>query len=316
MYTKIIPAIQKANKVAIFSHTHPDGDAMGSSYSLKIALQSMGKEAEVFLEEDQDSNAWSLIRGKEESGLSLSDCDLMVALDCGDIYRLGKYEEIYGKFENTIAIDHHITHKVFAKQGSVIADISSTCELIYGLYRALEIPISADIATNLYIGLVSDTGNFKYSSVTAKTHLVAAELIDAGIDFSGISKVLFDTKSIEYLCLMRSALSKLELYETGKISVLHLSEEDFQKAGLTEQCAVGIVTIPISIQGVEVGVYIRSRGNGEYKVSLRSNKKVDVAVIADHFGGGGHVRASGYSVYETTVEEITENLVQEIKKYL
>ncbi|MEG2670377.1 MAG: DHH family phosphoesterase, partial [Oscillospiraceae bacterium] len=184
MFEKIIETIKSASKIAIFTHTNPDGDAMGSSYSLKLALKAIGKRAEVYLEDGYETAAWSLIRGKESDGLEFSDCDLAVALDCGDVFRLGSHEDDFLKFDNSIAIDHHITHKEFAKSGTVIENISSTCELIYGLYVEMGIFIDTDIANNLYIGLISDTGNFKYSSVTSKTHIVAANLIDSGVNFA------------------------------------------------------------------------------------------------------------------------------------
>ena len=164
--------------------------------------------------------------------------------------------------------------------------------------------------------MVSDTGNFKYACVTADTLRAAAAAIETGIDFSDISKKLFDTKTMEYYKLMRIALDRLELFEDGRVGVLYLSQADFEEAGLDEAHAVGIVTLPTSIAGVQAGVYIRGRSAGEYKVSLRSVGEVDVAAIATALGGGGHVRASGYSVFGAAVEEIVPTVLAEIRKQL
>ena len=316
MFSEVISALKAAKKIAIFAHIHPDGDALGSSYSLKLALLNAGKQVEVFPCSGADTPAFELVRRGEATGLTPDECDLLIAVDCADIARLGEYAEIFAAAPNSAAIDHHITHKAFSKIPPVVVDISSTCELMYSLYRGAGLEITGDIAHNLYIGIVSDTGNFKYESVTADTHRIAAALIDKGINFSEISKRLFDTKSIEYLRLMQTALNKLKLFSGGKIAVLHLNQFDFDTADIDESRAVGIVTIPISVEGVEVGVYIRDRGNGEYKVSLRSNRYVDVAGIAAHFGGGGHVRASGYTVKGTNIDNAVADIIKETEKML
>ena len=315
MFEKIIPILQRAENVGIFVHTNPDGDAMGSSYSLKLALQSMGKQAEVYLSPHADYMAESLVYGKAPAGLSMEECDLLAALDCGDADRLGGYRPYFMSHGNTVCIDHHITHQSFARE-SVVRDISSCCEMMVTLYREMGLPLSREIAHNLYIGMVSDTGNFKYACVTADTLRAAAAAIETGIDFSDISKKLFDTKTMEYYKLMRIALDRLELFEDGRVGVLYLSQADFEEAGLDEAHAVGIVTLPTSIAGVQAGVYIRGRSAGEYKVSLRSVGEVDVAAIATALGGGGHVRASGYSVFGAAVEEIVPTVLAEIRKQL
>ncbi len=315
MFEKVIPILQAAKKVAIFAHTNPDGDAMGSAYSLKLALKEMGKSAEVFLNPGSDTQAYRLVRGKEEEGIAVADCDLMVALDCGDAFRLGSYQQVFEVFSNTISIDHHITHKTFAKE-TVVQDISSTCELLFGLYTEMDLVMSEDIAHNLYIGLVSDTGNFKYSCVTPQTHIVAAKLMERGADCTKITKVLFDTKSIAYYSLMKKAIDKLSLYLDGKVAVLYLTAEDFVQSGIMESAAVGIVTLPISVEGVQVGVYIRGREDGTLKVSLRSTENIDVSVIADRLGGGGHMRASGYTPQSNELPKVLDALLQEIQQQM
>ena len=315
MFETIIPQLNRGEKVGIFAHQSPDGDAMGSAYSLKLVLQSMGKEAEVFLLPNHDAMAYPLIKGKEPTGLCVGDCDLLVAVDCADARRLGDYQEIFTAHQNTVAIDHHITHQPFAKQ-RVVADISSTCELMTVLYEEMGVPVTKDVAINLYTGIVCDTGNFKYSSVTPDTMHRAAHLIEKGIDFAGISKAVFNTKPRAYYGLMRKALDRLQFYMDGKVCVLWLSQQDFEEAEIDESMATGIVTLPTGIEGVEVGVYIRKRSEDEFKISLRSNRIVDVAEIAMVFGGGGHIRAAGYSAFHEDVETVISRVWEEIEKRL
>ncbi len=309
MFGEIIKIIKKAEKIAIFNHVNPDGDALGSAFALKLALLKMGKKAEVFLRQGDDlSKEYKLLKGTKENGLKILDCDLKIALDSADLERLGDFKDVFSG--NTIAIDHHITHREFAKTTFIDPKACATGEIIFDLVRELGVSLDEEIAYNLYLAIVCDSGNFKYSSVTGKTHLIAAELLKTGIDFSKMTKALFDTKSIEYLNLYKKGIERLELFEDGKIAVLWFSEEDFKKSGLSEKDADAIVTLPNSVLGVEVGVYIRQRED-EYKVSLRSNGNVKVDKIALDFGGGGHEMASGFSM-NLPIAEIKEKVTQKI----
>ena len=281
--------------------------------SLKLMLIGMGKQAEVYLLPNPDAMAYPLIAGLNNSGLSMEGCDLLVAVDCADSRRLGEFEDFFLSHPNTVAIDHHITHQQFANQQAV-ADISSTCELMCVLFAQMELPLTKEIAANLYTGMVCDTGNFKYSSTSPDTLHRAADLMAMGIDFAAISKRVFNTKPPAYYTLMRTALDRLQFFEDGKICALYLSQQDFEDAGIDESMATGIVTLPTGIEGVEVGIYLRKREENEYKVSLRSVERIDVAAVASTLGGGGHVRAAGYSAFNKDPDDIITEAVDEIKK--
>ncbi len=315
MFEKIIDKIKNAECVGIFTHINPDGDALGSSYSLKSVLKSMGKRAEVYLCGSAEPCVFDIVSANYTPEFSAEECDMLIALDCADIDRLGAWSDIFAKHNNTAAIDHHITHKHFAAE-TVVGDISSTCELIYGLYKEMGIALEVEAATDLYTGIATDTGNFKYSSVTGDTHRVAAELIELGVPFAEISKRIFDTATREYLALKSRAIEALKFYCDGQIAVLSLSNADFEECGIDEAAASGIVTLPCKISGVEVGVYIRQRGEEGFKVSLRSARYVDVSRIATDFGGGGHIRAAGYSVQQEEIEANIKQLIAEIEKQL
>lgn len=310
MFKEIIKTLNEAKCVGIFTHINPDGDALGSSYSLKKVLTDMGKKAEVYLDGSIEPSVMTLTGASLEPLFDVEVCDMLIALDSADIDRLGKYANAFSIHKNTAAIDHHKTHNKFAKM-TAVKDVSSTCELMYELYSDMGIAINADVATNLYIGIATDTGNFKYSSVTGDTHRIAGMLIDKGVLFADITKKLFDTVSKEYLKLQSRAISKLKFYCSGKIAVLNLTNTDFEECGIDEATASAIVTLPSRIEGVEVGVYIRNRGDNECKVSLRSVNIVDVANIATKFGGGGHTRAAGYSITADEVEDNINNLIKE-----
>ncbi len=315
MFENVIQKIKKAKHVGIFTHINPDGDAMGSAFSLKAVLEDMGKTAEVFYSGAVEPRLLELVVGAAESAGTADGCDLLIALDCAAADRLGVWSDAFLAHKNTAAIDHHITHIEFAGV-TVVGDISSTCELMYALYREMEVEISLSAATNLYIGMATDTGNFKFSSVTGDTHRAVAELIDAGVDFAKISKKLFDTVSKEYLELKMRAINNMRYCLDGKVAILKLEKADFDESGISETAASSIVTLPVSVEGVEVGVYIRHRMSEGYKVSLRSVSRVDVSEIASIFGGGGHIRAAAYSIDTEDISENTDRLIREIEKRL
>ncbi len=315
MFENIISKINEANTIGVFTHINPDGDAMGSSYSLKEILENMGKRVSVFWCGAAENVIMECVGAEEALEDDFSEFDLLISVDSADISRLGKHGEGFLNHNNTAAIDHHITHASYAKETSVV-DTASCCEIMYSLYTEMGVKITRSVATKLYVGIVTDTGNFKYAGVTGKTHRVAAELIEKGVDFSGISKKIFDTVSREYLELKKRAINALEFYHDGKIAVLNLKNSDFEEAGIDEIEASGIVTLPCSIDGVEVGVYVRRRNDGACKVSLRSAEYVDVAKIACDFGGGGHIRAAGYSVSPDEMQENLKELIREIEKVL
>jgi len=313
MLSQVADRIRNAKKIGIFNHENPDGDALGSAFGLKLILLAMGKEAEVFLREgDERTREYKLIKGTESSGISVEDCDLKIAVDCADFKRMGDLKELFSG--STAAIDHHMTHKEYAETTCVV-DAPATGEIIYDLAVELGVEITRDIANNLYVAISCDTGSFKYSSTTPKTHRIAAELLETGIDVGGLSKAIFDTKSFGYFKAYKHGIENLDLFEDGKIAILSITEADFCQLGVDETIIDGIVELPRSVEGAEVGAYIREKEDGAFKVSLRSNGDVDVAKAALAFGGGGHVKASGFLIRKD-IDTVKAEIVEEIKKQL
>lgn len=314
MFKNIIEKLNKAERVGIFTHVNPDGDALGSSYSLKKVLTNMGKCAEVYLCGSIEPCVCELVGADNPPAFASEDCDLLVAVDCADLARLDEWSGMFEKHQNTIAIDHHITHKKFANE-TVVLDISSNCEIMYMLYKEMGTALDLETATDLYIGIVTDTGGLKFESVTGDTYRIVAELVELGVPFSDITKKLFNTVSLEYLKLKSRAIDRIKLLCGGMAAMLILTDEDFAECGTDEAEASPIVSLPGSIKGVEVGIYIRRRGD-DFKVSLRSVKRVDVSKIASYFGGGGHIRAAGYSVKSDELNSNIEELTAKIREQL
>lgn len=315
MFSAAKTLIEGSKKIGIFNHKNPDGDAMGTAYALKLALIGLGKQAEVFIKEEyKKSREYSFVKDIPSSLLP-EECDLLVAVDSSDKERLGDFASFFDKKTPALSVDHHISHIPFSNVTVLDAKAPACAQVLFELLEYMQINITKDIAHNLYVALASDTGSFKYSSTTAKTHLIAARLIELGADVGAISKKLFDTNSFEYLNMLKLAIEKLELFYDGRLAVLCLEEDDFKKCGINESEAGGIVSLPRTVEGALISAYLRPREN-EIKVSLRSDSHINAAKIAEGFGGGGHIKAAGFSLACGGILNAKEIVVNAVGKEL
>jgi phosphoesterase RecJ-like protein len=321
MVDKLILEMKKSENIVILPHIQADGDGLGASLALGLALKKMSKKVKILLEEPI-SFTYEFLPGKELTQLysqgiesEFEKYDLAIALDTGDIERLGKRAPIFEKSKVTINIDHHNTNSEFACFNYVQAGLSSVGEMMYSLLDIMELNIDKDIATCLYTSIISDTGGFRYSNTKPDTHRIAAELIDKGVDVAEISRRVFETNSLEKIKLMAHAINSLQLYEDGKIAIISIGEQTMKDEGATEDDCNGMVNIGRDIQGVEVAIMLRECDDNSVKVNLRSNGYLDVSAIANQFSGGGHKKASG-CIVKGSLEEVKIKLVDSIKKAL
>jgi phosphoesterase RecJ-like protein len=314
---KITDVIKKSKKIALFTHINPDGDAIGSVFAMGQILNKNGFSADVYINESVPKRLEFLLNYGEnpyETRFIDKDYDLFLALDCGDLFRLGDYAEIFSKFSNTATIDHHATNPMYAKTNFVKAHGGSTGELVYDFIKLSGYEIDKDTASLIYSAVASDTGSFKYPSTTKETLICASDLIEKGADYSKISKLLFDTSDLKELKMKGIAIEKLELFYDGLVAVTTLTEEDFKKADAVYEDADAVVDIPRSVAGAEAGIVIKEN-NGKTKVSIRTNNYVDASALASMFGGGGHIRAAGITSL-LSADEIKNALLKEIKELL
>lgn len=306
MFKDIASLIEKSENILIFPHKSVDGDCLGSAYALKLALIKMGKLAEVKYEQNElDNRIMKVICDKEVSGFTP---DLIIAVDCADTDRLGSREEQFVSFGNTVCIDHHGTNPKYAGVNFVDANAAATGEIIFDLIKYLGISIDKEIANNLYVAISADTGGFAYSNTTKQTHIKAGELIEYGIDFSYINAYLFNTYTSRELIFANVALSNLEILADGKICSVTVPYETIEKYNATDSELGGLVNYPRSLDTCEIAFYFKEQKNG-VKVSMRS-VNANVAEIAQKFGGGGHIRASGVFI-EKPLAEVKKLLYDE-----
>ena len=315
--SKIISILNRSEEIAILPHISADGDALGSSLAMALALKILGKKVKVILEEDIPQ-IYSFLPGRQLSEV-YSDkekkYETVVALDTGDIDRLGKRLEIFENAKLTINIDHHNTNSEFAFHNYVSTDSAAVGEIIYKLVKMMGVNPDKDISTCLYIAIVTDTGGFRYSNTTSLTHQIISDLIINGINIAEISQLIFDSTSYEKVMLMGSAIHALELLENGKVAFITLTNEIIKLTGAKEEEYDGIVNIGRNIRGVKVAAMLRQLENGEIKVNLRSSSDLDVSAIASSYAGGGHKKAAGYTT-RGTLTDVRKQLLDDIREVL
>ena len=315
MYKKVINAIQNSNNIAILTHISPDPDAFGSSFATKAWLNDMGKKATVYIESgDEPPKKYEYICDDYVvfDGEKSYEHDLCLCLDCGDEKRLGERISIFNAAKVTVNIDHHITNNNFA-QINLVKQAGATGEILYKLMTMLTKPLTKRQADCLYFAISSDTGSFKYSSVTDSTFEIAAELMRCGADNEYISRTLFEMVPMSVTLLKAKALSQMQVYEDGKIAIVTVSQEMMKEYGVDDMQLTGIAEMARSIEGVEVAVAITEKAD-KISISMRASNDVDVSAICLALGGGGHKKAAGASL-NTSLDEAQKTVVEQTLKF-
>lgn len=289
--------LKDKKKVAISGHIRPDGDCVGSCMGLYLYLKEQYPQVttDVYLEGVPE--AYRMIRGTEEVKSQIpegEEYDLFFCLDCGDTKRLGFSEALFESAKETVCIDHHVSNEAFADQNYIVPDASSTSELVYRMLDKDK--ISKAVAEALYMGIVHDTGVFQYSCTSPETMEIAADLMRKGIDGNEIiDKTYYEKTYVQNQILGRALLESMLIMDKRCIvSVIRQRSMEFFQAQPAD--LEGIVSQLRQTKDVEVAIFLHEIEPQKYKVSLRSKNKVDVSVIAKHFGGGGHVRAAGVTM--------------------
>lgn len=315
-FAEIAQVISASEKILIYPHVNMDGDALGSAAALCKGLRKQGKECYILIEDGIPANLTFLDQGYCTSEQNLiRKPDLSICVDCGDPSR---FEKRAGKFSSapvTVCIDHHGTTDLFCDYNYVDPKAAATGELIYRLLREMEAEIDQEMGEALFAAITTDTGDFQYSNTTRESHLIAAELYDAGIDPNKVSIELYENTRIEKLLIENEALSTMSTIGGGKGIIAYVTQDMLRKTGARLEETEGVVQKLRSIGSVEVAAFIKETEEGDVRVSLRSKKHVDVSAIAAAMGGGGHIRAAGCTLHCTMTqafdllkEKITDSL--------
>ncbi len=309
----IIDLIKKSKNVLVVCHIRPDGDSLGAGFSVKRIAEKLGKNVDFVCDSDKPEH-YSFINGFDElNDKKLKVYDLAIAVDCADEQRLGKYYAVFQKCKNSICIDHHGTNRGFAKLNVISPEKSSACELLFDLIEEDNV-IDAEIATLLYLGVSTDTGNFMHDNTKPETLLTASKLLSMGANHSKIVNEFYKNNSKNKIILTARAIDSIRFYENETIAVMTVSKEMLSETGCTIADTEGLIDYAMSIGSIKVSVCMTEQSCKSYKVSYRS-KTIDVASAASSFGGGGHKKAAGCVVngyYEDVVRKVVKSITNEM----
>lgn len=288
--------LKEAQSIVLFSHISPDGDTIGSTLALYHALKSMDKEVCICCQDAPPANLKTLPGFQEIQAEIPWTPTLAIAIDCADEIRVGKKITDFLDVSKRIVIDHHPTNPGFGDVNWVDAEAAATAELIYQLILELPVELSPEIASCLYAALISDTGNFCYSNTRSFTFEMAAVLLETGFDMPNLVRHMFRMRSRSRTRMMAVCIEHMRYYQEGKIVLCLLDQQVINRTPPQSGDFEGMIDFIRDQENVEIAIMAREVAEGLFKVSFRSIQQVDVAKIAQQWGGGGHVRAAACQI--------------------
>ena len=313
-YDKAMEYINGADTIYIVSHIRPDGDAIGSAFAMCHALLDMGKKAYVIMQEY--SKRYEFLPSIKEAVKNVKEdsYDLLICVDTSDRERLVITNEDFEKAKHVIAFDHHKNSKIPAEVLVVNDEAPATCEILYDFLLKENIKITEIMSNYIYMGLMTDTGNLNYRRTTSNTYKIAGEMLDLGADFVNICKNVNDTYPEARMKLLAYVITNMKKYCDGKVRVGIATKEIIDSLEVEPEDVEGMTNFLRMIEGTELAIYAREEENGKFKVSMRTDAKIDCSKIAIEYGGGGHVCASGFDT--TTLEKDIDEIVKEVERLL
>jgi phosphoesterase RecJ-like protein len=291
----VVEVLKAYDTFCVSTHISPEGDALGSAVALALGLRAAGKQAEVVIRDRVPPYLDFLpVQGVVAQHPALPRrYDVLAVVDCGDLERTGLFTAAPPPVTLVVNIDHHLTNRGFGGLNWIVPDATASGQMVYELIRAWGVPLSRDMALCLYTTLITETGSFRYSNTTPSTFRMAADLLDCGVDGAKVARALYDRNSPGRLRLLGEVLRGMERHPGGKIAWVTLTQDLFKTTGTSPEDTEDMVNYPRSLNGVEVAVLFRELNPTQYKLSLRSQGRVNVAAVAEGFGGGGHRNAAG-----------------------
>jgi phosphoesterase RecJ-like protein len=286
--------IRRRQRFVITSHTRPDGDAVGSSLAMAFALRALGKDVRVLFRDPPPPPMLvfpgvadiEVTAGTDDPG------DAVIVMECGDLGRTG-VDGLGRGF--VINIDHHPANTMFGALNWLDLSAAACGEMVFGLVRELGVPLTFEIATHVYIAILTDTGSFHYSHISPRTFDICRQCVEAGVDPPAVARSIFDSNNLGRLKLFGAVLSRMQLDATGRIAVISVDRKLADDCGGTYDDTEGLINLPLTVKEIVAAVFFKENGDGDWRISMRSKGAVDVNAVAKQFGGGGHKNASGCS---------------------
>lgn len=302
--------LRGADRILLLAHQYPDGDTLGSNFALCQALQSLGKTVRVLCGDKIPERYDYMYANVPQPEFTP---EFVCAVDVADAKLLGPAVQAEYGDRVDLCIDHHSTNTGYAANTCVDASCAAAAMIVYRLIGLLEISLTPSIAQCIFTGIATDTGCFKYANAGALAHRMAADCIDTGINFEMINRVNFDMKSRERIELEQMALQGMRFYHNGRVAVMVINNEMVRKSGAKENDMEGLPPIPRQITGVWVGITLRQKADGNYKISVRTGTHADASAICALLGGGGHNRAAGCAV-DGSLQTATDAILRAVEQ--
>lgn len=299
---KIIDAINKAKHIALTCHSDPDGDAIGALLAMGLSLEKAGKTVGMYCP-SRVSKVYQFLNGHEKiktfPSWNTNHYDLSIALDCSSLGRLGCLRAFFEDMPILANVDHHNTNEGFGDLTYIVPTACSTAEIVHGFIKNLGIEIDYDIAVALYVGIVADTGSFRFPNTNAQAFAISSELMGLGVKPFDVAEYLFGDYRIGRLKLLNYALDSLEVSPDGHVSIMVITKDMLRETGTMPEDAKGLISYALHIKDIQIAALVTEDGPCLYHVSLRSHGNIDVGSTAQQYGGGGHKNAAGFQIQIT-----------------
>jgi len=309
---RIVEAIRSRQRFVLSSHSRPDGDSIGSQLAMAYALRDLGKHAELFNLDPAPAQLMGFpgVRDIRIAPAVEGSFDASIIMECSDLARTG----VTGLDRAFIInIDHHPGNAGYGQINWFDATAAACAEMVFDLILALDVRLSVEIATHIYLAILTDTGSFHFSNITPKTFEICRRLVEAGVDPVGVSRQVFDSNSMGRLKLLASVLGGMTFDSSNRIGILYLDHKMAHAAGGTYDDTEGLINQPLTVKDVQAVVFFKQSEGDTYRVSMRSKGDVDISAVAKEFGGGGHKNAAGCSV-TGPIDELRKTFVEKVRR--
>jgi bifunctional oligoribonuclease and PAP phosphatase NrnA len=292
---RIVDAVRARQRFLVSSHARPDGDSIGSQLAFAYAARALGKDVRIV---NRDAASPPLMAFPGVSSIEIADSvsgdfDAAVIMECGDINRPG----VAGLDRYfVINIDHHQGNTGYGAINWFEPTAAACGEMVFDLVNALGVPLTREIATHIYLAILTDTGSFHYSSISPRTFDICRQTLDAGVDPVAVARNVYDSNNMGRLKLFGAVLSAMQIDPSGRIAIVYLDHEMARAAGGTYEDTEGLINLPLTVKEIQSVVFFKQNEGEEYRVSMRSKGDIDIAAVAREFGGGGHRNAAGCTV--------------------
>jgi bifunctional oligoribonuclease and PAP phosphatase NrnA len=307
---QIRDAILQRQRFLITSHARPDGDSIGSQLAMAFALDALGKHVRI-VNADPAPDHYQGFPGMHRIEIAAEagpDADAVIVMECSDLSRTGVAGLESGFLIN---IDHHVGNRMYGALNWYDETAAACGEMVFAIIRALGVPLTEQIATHIYLAILTDTGSFHHSNITPRTFDICRQCVEAGVNPATMARRVFDSNSFGKLKLIGALLDSMELLDEGRLAVLHMDDQMLRDCGCTHNDTEGLINLPLTAREIQAVVFFKVGSDAVVRVSMRSKYDVDVRRVATAYGGGGHKNAAGFT-YEGSLGDLRPGLLERL----